>query len=277
MDLAVTTPQLLQHLAQLGRRYDAQALKRFAAPKRQALVAAFLVETRKTLLDQVVTMHDQYMTGLERRSRLAFEDKRRRLRRRARSGIDTLLATSSRLPGARRSALRAAAPSVHYGTWRWRLPSATPCARATCSYPQAAATCRSGTWSWASGSGPRQRKTPTPGCSSHPAPRTHSRACAAASPRPRVRRRRASPQPVGPRPGWGTPATAGRRAADHPGRAQSPERHRRQPAPSAHRRHAAPGGPLDRADPCADTAGRIAIRLCLLPWSRTAPTWASLP
>jgi len=74
VDLAVTTPQLLQHLAQLGRRYDAQALKRFAAPKRQALVAAFLVETRKTLLDQVVTMHDQYMTGLERRSRLAFED-----------------------------------------------------------------------------------------------------------------------------------------------------------------------------------------------------------
>src|SRR4051794_16748599 len=38
-------------------------------------------------------MHDQYMIGLERRSRLAFEDKRRRLRRRARAGIDTLLAT----------------------------------------------------------------------------------------------------------------------------------------------------------------------------------------
>jgi hypothetical protein len=62
-------------------------------PKRHALVAAFLVETRKALLDQAVTMHDQYMIGLERRSRLAFEDKRRRLRRRARAGIDTLLAT----------------------------------------------------------------------------------------------------------------------------------------------------------------------------------------
>ena len=98
------TPQLLQHLAGLGRRYDAQALKRFAAPKRHALVAAFLVETRTALLDQVVTMHDQYMTGLERRSRLAFEDKRRRLRRRARAGINTLLATvdSLLMPTARR-------------------------------------------------------------------------------------------------------------------------------------------------------------------------------
>src|SRR3954447_9617014 len=60
VDFAATTPQLLQHFAQLGRRYDAQALKRFPVSKRHALVAAFLVETRKALLDQAVTMHDQY-------------------------------------------------------------------------------------------------------------------------------------------------------------------------------------------------------------------------
>lgn len=35
--------------------------------------------------------HDQYMTGLERRSRLAFEAKYRALRRRAKTGLDTLL------------------------------------------------------------------------------------------------------------------------------------------------------------------------------------------
>jgi len=90
-DLSAATPQLQQHLAQLGRRYDAQALRRFAPPKRHALVAAFLVETRKGLLDQVVAMHDQYMTGFERRSRLAYEEKHRALRRRAKSGLDTLL------------------------------------------------------------------------------------------------------------------------------------------------------------------------------------------
>ena len=104
VDFAATTPQLLQHLAQLGRRYDAQALKRFAAPKRHALAAAFLVEARKALLDQVVTMHDQSMTGLDRRSRLAFEDKRRRLRRRARADVETLLATVDTLLDADREA-----------------------------------------------------------------------------------------------------------------------------------------------------------------------------
>jgi hypothetical protein len=46
-------------LAQLAKRYDAQALKRFAPAKRYALVACFLAETRKTLLDHVVEMHDQ--------------------------------------------------------------------------------------------------------------------------------------------------------------------------------------------------------------------------
>ncbi len=104
VDLAAATPQLVQHLAQLGRRYDAQALKRFAAPKRHALVAAFLVETRKGLLDQAVAMHDQYMTGLERRSRLAFEDKQRALRRRAKNGLDTLLAAVDVLLDADRAA-----------------------------------------------------------------------------------------------------------------------------------------------------------------------------
>ena len=104
VDLSAATPQHVQHLAQLGRRYDVQALKRFAAPKRHALVAAFLVETRKGLLDQAVAMHDQYMTGLERRSRLAFEDKHRALRRQAKRGLDTLLGAVDVLLDADRTA-----------------------------------------------------------------------------------------------------------------------------------------------------------------------------
>lgn len=104
VELSVATPQLVRHLAGLGRRYDAQALRRFAAPKRDALVDAFLVETRKELLDQVVAMHDQYMTGLDRRSRLAFEDKHRTLRRRAENGLDTLLGAMDVLLDADRAA-----------------------------------------------------------------------------------------------------------------------------------------------------------------------------
>jgi hypothetical protein len=96
VELVAVTPHLLQHLAQLGRRYDAQALKRFATPKRHALVAAFLVDARKALLDQAVAMHDQYMTGLDRRSRLAFEVKYRAVD--PATGTDTILSSSVTAP-----------------------------------------------------------------------------------------------------------------------------------------------------------------------------------
>ncbi|MBV8530933.1 MAG: hypothetical protein JO104_06415, partial [Candidatus Eremiobacteraeota bacterium] len=104
VDLSHITPQLLQHLAQLGRRYDALALKRFSAEKRYTLVAAFLVETQKTLLDQIITAHDQYMTAFDRRARLAFDEKHRSLRRRAKTGMDTLIEAVEALLSADRSA-----------------------------------------------------------------------------------------------------------------------------------------------------------------------------
>jgi len=56
------------------------------------------------LLDQAVTMHDQYMTGFERRSRLAFENKQRIMRRRAKAGLDTLLGAMDVLLDADREA-----------------------------------------------------------------------------------------------------------------------------------------------------------------------------
>ncbi len=91
IDLSDVSAQLRRHLAQLARRYDAAALRRFVPAKRHALVAAFLVERRQTLLDQIVTMHDQYMTALARKARNAFDRKHRALRRQARNGVGTLL------------------------------------------------------------------------------------------------------------------------------------------------------------------------------------------
>ena len=55
----------MRQLGQLGRRYDAGDLRRFAKPKRDALVACYLVEARKTLLDQIVEMNDLFLTGDE--------------------------------------------------------------------------------------------------------------------------------------------------------------------------------------------------------------------
>ena len=44
-------------IPQLTRQYDVNDLKRFAPVKRYALIACFLIETQKTILDQVVEMH----------------------------------------------------------------------------------------------------------------------------------------------------------------------------------------------------------------------------
>ncbi len=84
--------RMVDYLAQLAKRYDAQALKRFAPVKRYALVACFLVETRKTLLDHVVEMHDQYLIDVCRRAHNAFEEQYRQFRRKAKEGLEMVLA-----------------------------------------------------------------------------------------------------------------------------------------------------------------------------------------
>jgi hypothetical protein len=45
----------------------------------------------KSLLDHLITMHEQYVTGLLRRSRHAFDERHREFRKRARRGIHTVL------------------------------------------------------------------------------------------------------------------------------------------------------------------------------------------
>ncbi len=84
-------PRIVRQLGQLGRRYDAGDLRRFAKPKRDALVACYLVEARKTLLDQIVEVNDLFLTGTNRRARNSVEKQRKILRRRARDGLRRML------------------------------------------------------------------------------------------------------------------------------------------------------------------------------------------
>lgn len=91
IDLAGVSPELLAHLAQVVRHYEVRELKRFAPHKRYALVACFLGEAQKTILDHLIEMHSQYVTGMSRRSRRALEKRRRALRPRAKKGLDTVL------------------------------------------------------------------------------------------------------------------------------------------------------------------------------------------
>jgi len=84
-------PRIVRQLGQLGCSYDAGDLRRFAKPKRDALVACTLVEARKALLDQIAEMNDLFLTGMNRRSRTAVETRRKSLRRRARDGLHRVL------------------------------------------------------------------------------------------------------------------------------------------------------------------------------------------
>lgn len=89
-DLAGVAPDLVRHLANLTKQYDVANLKRFAPPKRHAMIACLLSEARKTILDLVVEMNDQFLTELLRHSRKAFEARHRDFRRKAKDGMDTL-------------------------------------------------------------------------------------------------------------------------------------------------------------------------------------------
>ncbi len=91
IDLGMINPEVVRHLALLAKRYDVHALKRFAPAKRHAMLACFLVETERSLLDHLVEMHDQYLTAMWRRARHAFEERQRKLRRRAKEGLETVL------------------------------------------------------------------------------------------------------------------------------------------------------------------------------------------
>jgi len=91
-ELVDLDPKIVRQLGELGRRYDAGDLRRFARPKRTALIACYLIEARKTLLDQIVEMHDLFLTAMNRKSRTSVEKQRKTMRRRARDGLHQMLA-----------------------------------------------------------------------------------------------------------------------------------------------------------------------------------------
>ncbi|HYQ92532.1 MAG TPA: DUF4158 domain-containing protein [Candidatus Competibacteraceae bacterium] len=77
----------LQRLAAAVRTYTSGQIRRFNPDQRYALAACFLYEAKKTLLDYLVTMHIQFMTAMERQSRLAWEEAHRRLRQQVQRGV----------------------------------------------------------------------------------------------------------------------------------------------------------------------------------------------
>lgn len=93
-EIQMLTPAFLDYLFKQAKRYNANDLKHFADHKRYALMISFLLETRKTLLDHLVEMHDQYVIELSRQTRNAHEKKHRDLRKRQKRAIDVMLDTT---------------------------------------------------------------------------------------------------------------------------------------------------------------------------------------
>ena len=82
---------MLEYLFKLSKRYNAADIKRFNATKRYALLTCFLVETRKSLIDHLVLMHDQYLQETARESRRKYEKRHRALRKRQKKAVDIML------------------------------------------------------------------------------------------------------------------------------------------------------------------------------------------
>ncbi|HTP51679.1 MAG TPA: Tn3 family transposase [Anaeromyxobacteraceae bacterium] len=89
VDLVGLGQELVEHLADLARRYDVDDLKRFAPGKRYALVACLLAESQKTILDHLVEMHRDFLTGMSRRAHHAVDERHREVRQRAGPGLAT--------------------------------------------------------------------------------------------------------------------------------------------------------------------------------------------
>ena len=90
-------PAMLDYLFEMAKRYNANDLKRFNHHKRYALMLSFLLETRKILLDHLVTMHDQYVMEMCRKAKNIHEKQHRQIRKRHKQAIDVVLETTHRL------------------------------------------------------------------------------------------------------------------------------------------------------------------------------------
>jgi hypothetical protein len=97
LDVSNLSPPMIRYFADMTKRYDVRALRRFPPAKRYTLTACFLTEVHKTILDHIVALHDQLLTKKMREAKNAFEERYRQLRRQYRRGLAKLIATGTTL------------------------------------------------------------------------------------------------------------------------------------------------------------------------------------
>ena len=72
--MAGVHPATRRMLANWGYRYDVWSLRRFAAPKRYAIVLCFLHAARAEATDAVIDMQDKLITGVHNKARQRYDD-----------------------------------------------------------------------------------------------------------------------------------------------------------------------------------------------------------
>jgi TnpA family transposase len=90
-DEKLIDPSFLNYLFKLTKNYSSKHLHRFKDHKRYAMMVCFMIETRKSLLDHLVKMNDQYLMDMCRHSKSSHEKKHRELRKRHKKAIDIIL------------------------------------------------------------------------------------------------------------------------------------------------------------------------------------------
>ncbi len=99
IEAQLAEPAFQDYLFRLTKKYNSREIKRFSGHKRYALMVCFLLESRKVYLDYLVTMHDQYIVEIYRKSKNAHEKKHRKLRKRQKKAVDVVLKVTSPLLG----------------------------------------------------------------------------------------------------------------------------------------------------------------------------------
>ena len=82
---------LIEHLYRSAKRHDAWYLKRLPESKRYAMVACFLMETSKTVLDHLIEMNDQHLTKLIGECRRAAQEQQSHYWKLTQDGQDLLV------------------------------------------------------------------------------------------------------------------------------------------------------------------------------------------
>jgi hypothetical protein len=90
IDLSGINPLLIKNLSGVCKRYNVWQLKRFPLLKRRALLACFISETEKLLLDYLVEMHEQFLLEMIRHTKHSFEEKSKKAKRQVRQGVSVL-------------------------------------------------------------------------------------------------------------------------------------------------------------------------------------------